>query len=174
MRTNTLRSENRKPWGSHESAQLTGVVLRRSTILAVIMGSLLTWINQFDALFGSDTIQVLPLLLAYLTPFTVIAVSQLSAIRQAWVDVREGQVPGARENLIVTAFAHGIPARAVTIGLIIGTLNLAIIMLEALRSTGNVDAASAFLLAQVYTLPLLFGFLSQAVSYRRAARIFAG
>ncbi len=54
METSTRRSE--------ESAQLKGGVLRRSTILALIIGSALTWVNQSAAIFGSDTIQILPLL----------------------------------------------------------------------------------------------------------------
>ncbi len=156
-----------------DTPQLKESVLRRSAILALIIGSTLTWINQFDALFGSDTIQVLPLLLAYATPFVVIAISQLAAIRQAWQDARKEHIPQTTENLVATAFLHGIPARAVTIGLTIGTINSAIILSGALLSTGDISAAPATLLAQVYTLPILFGFLSQAVSYRRAVRTFA-
>ena len=171
--TNTRRSENRQPWGLPETPQLKGSVLRRSAILALIIGSTLTWINQFDALFGSDTIQVLPLLLAYVTPFAVIAISQLAGIRQARRDARKELIPRTTENLVATAFLDGIPARAVTIGLTIGTINAAIILSGALVSTGDIGAAPALLLVQVYTLPVLFGFLSQAVSYQRAARIFA-
>ena len=74
MGISTRRSENRQPWGHPALAQLKGGVLRRSTILALIIGSALTWINQSAAIFGSDTIQILPLLLAYATPFTVIAI----------------------------------------------------------------------------------------------------
>ncbi len=161
------------PWGLPESAQLKGSVLRRSAILALIIGSALTWINQFDALIGSDTIQVLPLFLAYVTPFIVIAISQLAVIRKPRLDAKKEHIPGTTENLFATAFLHGIPARAVTIGLIIGTINAAIILSQALLSTGDIGAAPATLLAQVYTLPVLFGFLSQAVSYRRAVRTFA-
>ena len=156
-----------------DAAQLKGGVLRRSAILALIIGSALTSINQFDALFGSDTLQVLPLLVAYVTPFVVIAISQLAAIRQAWLDARKEHIPQTTENLVATAFLHGIPARAVTIGLTIGTINSAIILSAALFSTGDIGAAPATLVVQVYTLPVLFGFFSQAVSYRRALRIFA-
>ncbi len=171
--TSTGPSEDRQRSGLPESAQLTGGVLRRSAILALIIGSALTWINQFDALFGSDTIQILPLFLAYVTPFAVIAISQLTAIRRAWVDAKKEHIPGTPESLVATALLHGIPARAVTIGLIIGTINAAIILSQTLLSTGDIGAAPATLLAQVYTLPVLFGFLSRAVSYRRAVRIFA-
>ncbi len=82
-------------------------------------------------------------------------------------------IPGPTENFVATAFLHGIPARAMTIGLIIGTLNSAIILSQALLSTDGIGAAPTTLIAQVYALPILFGFLSQAVSYRRAVRIFA-
>ncbi len=173
MGTSTRRSEIRQPWGPPASGQLKGGVLRRSTILALIIGSALTWINQSAAIFGSDTIQILPLLLAYATPFTVIAISQLSAIRRAWQDAIREHLPETTESLVAIAFLHGIPARAVTIGLIIGTINSAIILAEAFLSTGGIGTASTTLLAQVYSLPVLFGFLSQAVSYRRAAEVFA-
>ena len=167
------RSETWQPRGFPESAELKSGVLRRSAILALIIGSALTWINQFDALFGSDTIQILPLFLAYVTPFAVIAISQDAAIRRAWLDAQKEHIPWTTENLVATAFLHGIPARAVTIGLIIGTINSALILSATLLRTGDIGAAPVMLLAQVYTLPVLFGFFSQAVSYRRAARTFA-
>ena len=173
MGSSTRRSENRKPWGHPESAQLKDGVLRRSTILALMIGSALTWVNQSAAIFGSEPIQILPLLLAYATPFAVIAISQRSAIRRAWRDATREHSPQTPKSLAATAFLHGIPARAVTIGLIIGTVNSAIILSEAFMSTGGIGTASATLLAQVYSLPVLFGFLSQAVSYRRAATVFA-
>ncbi len=116
---------------------------------------------------------MLPLFLAYVTPFAVIAISQFVGIRQAWLDAKKAHIPATTENLVVTALLHGIPARAVTIGLIIGTINSAIILSATLLRTGDIGAAPVTLLAQVYTLPVLFGLFSQAVSYRRAARTFA-
>ncbi len=111
--TSTRRSQNRQRWGLPESGQVEGGVLRRSAVLALIIGSALTWINQFDALFGSDTIQILPLFVAYVTPFAVIAISQFVGIRQAWLDAKKAHIPATTENLVATAFLHGIPARAV-------------------------------------------------------------
>ncbi len=173
METRTRRSENLQRWRHPESARLNGGVLRRSTILALIIGSALTWINQSAAITGSKNIQLLPMFLAYATPFTVIAISQLTAIRRAWQDATRERLPETTESLVASAFLHGIPARALTIGLIVGTVNSAFILSEAFLNTGDIGAASATLLAQVYSLPVLFGFLSQAVSYRRAARVFA-
>ena len=100
-------------------------------------------------------------------------ISQLSAIRRAQQDATREHLPETTKSLVATAFLHGIPARAVTIGLIIGTINSAIILSDAFVSTGGVGTTSAALLAQVYGLPVLFGSLSQAVSYQRAARVFA-
>ena len=116
MGISTQRSEGRQARGQPESAQWKGGVLRRSTILALIIGSALTAINQSAAIVGSEAIQLLPLLLAYATPFSVIAISQLSAIRRARHDATREDLPEPKESLLETAFSHGIPARAVAIG----------------------------------------------------------
>ena len=57
-------------------------VVRRAGIVALILGSILTFANQPAAIFGKDAIQVLPLLLVYLTPFVVVAISQVLGIRR--------------------------------------------------------------------------------------------
>ncbi len=165
--------ENRHSRGLPELPQLKAGVLRRSMILALIIGSALTLVNQFDALFGSDLIQVLPLILVYVTPFAVIAISQLAAIRQAWFDAKEERMPRIREHLVATALSHGIPARAVTIGLIIGAINSAIILTATFLRTGDIGTTPVALLGQAYALPVLFGFVSQAVAYRRVAELKA-
>lgn len=148
-------------------------VLRRSAFLALFIGSALTLANQFNALFGPESIQILPLLLVYLTPFMVITISQFTAIRQAWFDAEKGCSPGIREHLVAIMLSHGIPARAVMIGLLIGTLNSGIILTEVFLRTGDLGTTSIALLAQVYTLPILFGSFSQAVAYRRATKLIA-
>ena len=169
--TDIRRLENRQSWGLPELPQLKGGVLRRSVIFALIIGSALTMVNQFHALFGSDLIQIVPLILVYATPFVVIAISQLAAIRQAWLDAKEERVPRVEEHFVATAFSHGIPARAVTIGLILGVINSAIILAGAFLRTGDIVTAPVALIGQAYALPVLFGFLSQTMAYRRAAKL---
>ena len=167
MRASARHTEGRQPWGRPDSAHWKSSVLGRSTILALIIGSALTSINQSAAVFGSDTLEILPLLLAYATPFAVVAISQLLAIRRAWQDATPKPLPETRESFIATALSHGIPARALTLGLSVGAVNSAIILSEAFSSPAGIAGASTTLLAQVYSLPILFGFLSQAVAYRR-------
>ena len=114
-----------------ELSQLKNGVLVRSMILTLIIGSVLTLVNQFNALFGSYPLEILPLILVYVTPFIVITISQFTGIRQAWTDGKEGLIPMIEEHLISTALSHRIPTRAVTIGLIIGTINSVIIFTAA-------------------------------------------
>ena len=55
---------------------LNATVFPRSVIIALIIGSVLNLINQFDVLFGPKAVQILPLLLMYFTPFVVVMFSQ--------------------------------------------------------------------------------------------------
>lgn len=43
----------------------------KAVIVAIIVGSILLCINQFDALFGSSEIRLIPALLTYCVPFMV-------------------------------------------------------------------------------------------------------
>ena len=63
--------EKRQTEGLSELRKLKRPVLRRSLLLALVIGSLL------------------PLILGYVTPFIVISISQLTAIRKAWTDTKE-------------------------------------------------------------------------------------
>ena len=69
---------------------------------------------------------------------------------------------------MATAVSHGIPGRALAIGLFFGSLNAIIVLTDALLRSVDVAAVSVVPLGQAYVLPLLFGLLSQAISYRRA------
>ncbi len=69
---------------------------------------------------------------------------------------------------MATIVSHGIPARAVAIGLVFGSLNAIIVLADALLRSGDLAALSVAPLGQAYVLPLLFGLLSQAISYRRS------
>jgi hypothetical protein len=147
-----------------------GGVLRRAALVALILGSVLTVTNQSGAVFGSENIQLLPFLLVYLTPFVVVTISQLLGARQAVADVGRGKVRGtAAESFASTAFAHSIPRRAALVGLLVAGVNIGIVVIVALLERGSLDELPLALLGQAFALPVLFGVLSQAVAYRRAA-----
>ncbi len=140
----------------------------RAAIIAVMIGSVLTLINQSGWVAGSEPLQLLPLIMVFLTPFAVVTIAQLAGVRQAHVDsVRHG-ASARPEGFIATTVSHGIPARAVAIGLVFGSLNAVIALADALFRSGDVTAVSVAPLGQAYALPLLFGVLSQAISYRRS------
>jgi len=63
--------EKRQTEGLSELRKLKRPVLRRSLLL------------------GSHQIQGVPLIVGYVTPFIVISISQLTAIRKAWTDTKE-------------------------------------------------------------------------------------
>ncbi len=146
-------------------------VFLRSAIVAAVIGSVLTSINQSGGVVGSDPLQILPFILVFVTPFVVVAISQVAAARRAFIDAVRHEAPTSPEAFIATTVSHGIPARAVAIGLIIGSINAIVILTGALLRSGDLAAVSVALLGQVYTLPLLFGVLSQAISYRRAENL---
>ena len=158
-------------WRFPEFAQLKVGVLRRSMILGLIIGSALTLINQFEALFGSETIQILPLALMYMTPFAVITISQITAIRQAWLNGKAEQAARKSETFLATIMAYGIPVRGVKISLIVGSFNSALILLEGYSNTAGIVAVPIGLFVQVYALPIVFGVFSQAIAYRRAVKM---
>jgi len=43
----------------------------KAFVVAMIIGSILLGINQFDALFGQSSIRLIPALLTYCVPFVV-------------------------------------------------------------------------------------------------------
>ena len=50
----------------------------KALIVAVIVGSILLIINQFDAFFGQATIRMIPALLTYCVPFMVFVLGNRS------------------------------------------------------------------------------------------------
>ncbi len=145
-------------------------VIRRAGIVALILGSVLTLTNQSGAIFGADTVQVLPLVLVYVTPFVVVTVSQVLGIWRALLDVRRGRAPDFPQGaFLATVISHGIPFRALLLGSIVGTANTSIVVSAALIGGGNFADIPTALIGQAFVLPMLFGLVSQAVSYRRAA-----
>ncbi len=166
---------NTKPSGLRTLwPHLNGGVLRRASLVALILGSVLTLTNQAGAVFGEAEFQLLPMIQVCLTPFVVVAISQLLGARQAGVEAhgaRSGK--WAAETFLSTVISHGIPLRATLLALLAGGTNAATAAAVALLDRGNLNDLPLPLLAQAFSLPLVFGALSQALAYRRAARAFA-
>ncbi len=149
---------------------VSAVVVLRAGAAALILGSALTFINQFGAIFGEDSLQILPLLLVYLTPFVVATISQLLGIRKALLDARQCRPPDSSQDaFMTTVMSHGIPSKSLLLGLIIGTVNTLIVVLAAIMDTASTAAVPAALIGQAFILPMLCGLISQAISYRRAS-----
>lgn len=141
------------------------VIFKRATIIAVLLGSLLTLVNQSDAVLGITGFQVLPMILVFLTPFLVVSVSQVFGIREAHKLTTFESIGG----FIETLFAHGILIRATTLGLTIGVTNILIMV----RFTTITDQLPLALMIQGLTLPILFSAISQTLSFRRTVAQFA-
>ena len=143
-------------------------IIRRSAIVAVVIGTILTLTNQTAAVLGRQPFQFLPLVLSFVTPFIVVAISQLLGIKKALSDMKQSDKSGTQtEGFIAAAFGHGIPLRALIVSLIIGSINSGIIISVTLMEAGNLANLPFALMAQAYILPALFGILSQAITYRR-------
>jgi hypothetical protein len=69
--------------GQQPAVSLAKQVLTRAIVIATILGTTLTLLNQPSAMFGAAKFQRLPLILVYLTPFLVVCVSQILGISQA-------------------------------------------------------------------------------------------
>ena len=150
---------------------LGAAVLRRAAVIALGLGSILTLANQAEAIFGAGKLQLLPLVLVYVTPFVVVTVSQLLGVQRAILDARRGARSNpAEEPFLATALTRGIPSRALCLGLLVGGLNASLVTTVAFLESGNLGAVSWALLGQAFSLPVLFGVLSQAIAYRRASR----
>ncbi|MFQ5566311.1 MAG: hypothetical protein ACE5EU_08115 [Paracoccaceae bacterium] len=154
--------------GDAKPASQLKQVLARSAIVAAILGSTLALVNQSDAIFGAAEIRWLPLFLAYLTPFLVVGLSQTLGLREG--RKASARMTGLRESFVATVFSHGIPARAVALGLAAGGINTAVVASAALFAGRGLGQLPLALIVQALALPVLFGALSQAVSFRRAIR----
>ncbi len=143
-------------------------IFLRATIIAVVIGIVLTLINQSGWVAGSEPLKLLPFIMVFLTPFTVVTIAQIAGVRQAYIDSVGRGAPAGPEGFIATTISHGIPARAAAIGLVFGSLNAIIVFADALLRSGAHAAVSVVPLVQAYVLPLLFGLLSQTISYRRS------
>ena len=152
---------------------LVGVnVIRRTAIVALVLGTALTLANQADAIFGEDAVQILPLLLVFIVPFIVVTFSQILGMRRAHLDTR-GVQTSPRESFAATALSHTIPLRFVAMGAIVGSANTAITVLAALTDGAVLADIPTAPIGQAFVLPVLFSMISQTISYRRAARRIA-
>lgn len=160
---------DQQPLASFVSANL----VRRAGAAALILGSVLTLSNQTDAIIGEDQLQILPLAIAYVTPFVVAAISQVLGARRALWDLCQSQpVKFSQDTLLQAALSHGIPLRTLLLALFIGTVNAVIVIVIAVSGGGEVSSAPAAHIGQGFFLPMVFGLISQAVSYHRVTRAF--
>ncbi len=142
-------------------------VFIRAGLVAILLGTLLTAVNQPASVSGDRPFDTLPLVLGYLTPFVVVVISQLLGMRQARIETNANGRPGS-SGLLVTACKHGIPGRAVAVGLVVGFSNTVLIAAATFAATNDLSSLPAALIAQTFILPIVFGLLSQAIAYRRA------
>ncbi len=150
-------------------------IVRRAAVLALVIGSVLTLLNQQEALFGDAPLALAPFILVYLTPFVVVVLSQVFGTRTLFLEVANGRPKGLnKESFAATALSHGIPLRVVTVALGVGTAMTPVIAGLTLLDGGDLSRVPLAQIGQVYALPLIFGLLSQTLAYRRArARVRA-
>ncbi len=152
---------------------INGDIFRRAVLVAFVVGSFLTLANQSAAIFGSEEFEYLQLALVYLTPLVVVTISQMLGIRKATIDaLQNGGHRWREEPVLATALAHGIPLRAVLVGVLVGSVNASIVITTTLLEGASVNSLPVAVLTQAYALPVLFGLLSQTIAYRRATQAF--
>lgn len=155
-------------WNTHSTVAQPKAVLARATIVAVVLGTGLTVANQSDAIFGRAELQLLPLILAYLTPFLVVSVSQVMGTQAA--ASATGWQAEKHERFLMTLLSHGIIRRALALGIVIGCFNIGLVIADGVIAERQMDQLPVALILQTITLPVLFGALSQSLSFRRAIR----
>ncbi len=149
-------------------------IVRRAAILALVIGSALTLINQPQVVFGDAPLNLAPFILVFLTPFVVVVLSQVLGTRTLFSEVAGGRSTGRdNESIADTALSHGIPLRVTAVALGVGTAMTPVIVALTLLDGGDLSRVPLAQIGQVYALPLVFGLISQTLAYRRAwARAF--
>lgn len=139
----------------------------RATIVAIVLGTILTLVNQSGWIAGNEPLQVSQLILVFLLPFGVVTAGQIAGAFQAHIDKdgRNGRKAG--ESIFATLTSHGIPRRSIVISLAFGGTNAVVAIAELLWRSGDLATVSIVPMAQGFVLPLVFGLLSQTISYRR-------
>ena len=144
-------------------------LIRRAAVIALAIGSALAAINQTDAIAGAEPFDIAQLALGYLAPFVVVMVSQMLGIRAGFREAADGRAAAVRdESFLRTAVSHGIPVRAVSVAVAVGTVLTAIMAGLTIAGGGDPLQLPLDQVGQVYMLPLVFGLISQAGAYRRA------
>lgn len=142
-------------------------VIIRAAIVAIIVGTVLTLINQPGWVAGTESLQVLQFVLVFLLPFGVVAVAQIVGAQQAQRDsAGQGKSP-QREGLVLTISSHGIPARAAAISVFFGSFNAIAVVTSTFVNGSDLATIEIVPLGQAFVLPLVFGLISQAIAYRR-------
>lgn len=141
-------------------------VLKRSVIIAVLIGSILTLVNQPLAILGHESLVKFKLILAFVLPFIVISISQVFGKHQAEIDKVDSQSQFSHEKLLKTMVSHNIPTRALVICLIVGSLASVVTLSNFLLHDKNTNIDWNFMI-QPYLFSLFFGAFSQAISYRK-------
>ena len=159
--------QNHSPSAALWFQHLSPDILKRSFVLALGIASLLTLVNQNAAVLGQQNFRVLALVLAFLTPFIVILLSQLGATHQVMNDQRHKKQNTATQSLVQTMGKHNIPKRALIIALCAGSITTVVFLSERLWLAGELNQLPLPQIAQSYALPFIFGLFSQAMAYRR-------
>jgi hypothetical protein len=149
-----------------------GPVAARAAVAALVIGSVLTAINQPGAVFGDVAFQKFPLGAVFVTPFLVVCLSQVLGFRAA----RRALARDGNEHhegsffqtpFLQTMTKHGIPGRSVLLGLGAGGVNTILAGSVTQQSGGGLDQLPLPLVLQSLILPMVFGALSQTLSFRR-------
>ena len=145
------------------------MIVLRAAVVALGLGGVLALVNQGAAIFGPEKLQLLPLALVFVTPFVVVTLSQILAIRRAANDVCAGMArPLQEEGFLSTVLSHGILLRALGLALFVGSFNTILVLTVKVYQFGELDALPWTLMAQSFSLPVIFGVLSQTLTYRRS------
>jgi hypothetical protein len=81
-----------KSWKQYWVYCVSGGVPRRSLIVSVIVGSILNLINQGDALFGGEPVNIAKIVLTYIVPYVVATYGAVSyQINLAKAEARGGR-----------------------------------------------------------------------------------
>jgi len=143
----------------------TAQIVKRAVAIAAAIGSTLTLIAQPDAVFGNVEFEKLQMVMVFVTPFLVVSISQVFGIREARLALSKGT--RRNKGFAAVMFSHGIPLRAVALGLAAGAINTAIVSTAIVMSGQTLAQLPVNLITQALFLPMIFGALSQTLSFRR-------
>ena len=150
------------------SIATSAAVLRRSFVLAIVIGAGLVLFNQRGAIFfGAAAFNIPGLVLSFVTPFVVISISQALGARAYFGEMRAAL--RRPERFWITMRSHGIPGRSAFVAPLVGAVVSMLMSGVAWIEVGDPFAVPASQVAQVFVLPFAFGLVSQAAAYRRAA-----